>query len=226
MLRHRRLGGIILAILLPVVVWAGNLILPFTFQSGTPIRASEMNANFAAVKQAVDELDARVSGSGTGLLRSGTRLKQITLEGADGVSATGVFSFPIFWDSQLHTACLVAGFRYTHCLPAPGAGVAFSDPACSNQVGYVYDTGQNFERVAPDGGYRWYAQTLEADAGITYLELGDAAPNLVPLFNSYQQLLSDGGSISMCSTGSTGRTAPIIRMVPVTDLAPISFHVQ
>src|SRR4051812_30683206 len=46
--------GIGLALLAPVVVAAANLSIPNTFTPGTPIRSSEVNANFAAVQSAVN----------------------------------------------------------------------------------------------------------------------------------------------------------------------------
>jgi len=43
------------------VTWAGSVTLPFTFSAGTTARASEVNANFAAVKTAVDDNHARIT---------------------------------------------------------------------------------------------------------------------------------------------------------------------
>jgi hypothetical protein len=45
------------AVFVPAVA-AGALTLPYTFTSGTAIRAAEMNANFGAVKAQVDALEA------------------------------------------------------------------------------------------------------------------------------------------------------------------------
>jgi hypothetical protein len=42
-------------------VQAGSVTLPNTFQAGTRARAAEVNANFAAVKSAVDDNDARIA---------------------------------------------------------------------------------------------------------------------------------------------------------------------
>lgn len=41
--------------------WASNVTIPNTFTSGTPAVASEVNANFSAVKAAVDDNDSRLS---------------------------------------------------------------------------------------------------------------------------------------------------------------------
>jgi hypothetical protein len=40
---------------------AGSVTLPNTFTAGTPARASEVNANFSAIKSAVDDNDARIN---------------------------------------------------------------------------------------------------------------------------------------------------------------------
>jgi hypothetical protein len=47
--------------ILPVYVWAGEVTLPNTFVPGERARADEMNANFAAVKDAVDDNDERIT---------------------------------------------------------------------------------------------------------------------------------------------------------------------
>lgn len=44
-----------------VVAWAGSVTLPFTFTPGTTAKAAEVNANFTAVKTAVDDNNARLT---------------------------------------------------------------------------------------------------------------------------------------------------------------------
>ena len=62
-LKRRRvryaLGALMIAI--PAAAIASPVTVPNTFQAGQVISASEMNANFDAVKAAVDDNDARVS---------------------------------------------------------------------------------------------------------------------------------------------------------------------
>jgi hypothetical protein len=53
--RHWRLLGILGALFVPAAALAA-VTIPFTFAPSTPIRASEVNANFAALKEAVDNL--------------------------------------------------------------------------------------------------------------------------------------------------------------------------
>jgi hypothetical protein len=56
----KRVGrwGIALAGVFVPAIAAGALTLPYTFTSGTAIRAAEVNANFAAIKAKVDALEA------------------------------------------------------------------------------------------------------------------------------------------------------------------------
>ena len=44
------------------LAWASGVTIPNTFTSGTPAKAAEVNANFSAVKTAVDDNDARITG--------------------------------------------------------------------------------------------------------------------------------------------------------------------
>ncbi len=59
-------------VVVSVVAFAANVTIPNTFTAGTPAKASEVNANFQAVKTAVDDnqsqitaLKARACGTGT-----------------------------------------------------------------------------------------------------------------------------------------------------------------
>lgn len=233
MFRRQQLAGVLFAVLLPLVVWAGNLVLPFSFQSGTPIRASEMNANFDSVKQAIDGLEGRVSSSGGGVVRSGIRLKLLTTESADGMSMPlTVSGVPVYWDSQLETICYVQWSPYsdTYCTPMSWAYSAFSDPACQNLVAAVTDTADFApESYGLDGGFRKYALINQGstDGGAPYAEIGAASGAPLQLYQSNRQFLSDGGYIDTCSAqGNLGRIAPILRNVPLADLARVTAHVR
>lgn len=233
----RRLAGILVAVLVPVVVWAGNLVLPFSFQAGSPIRASEMNANFAAVKQAVDDLDARVSGTGAGLLRSGSRLKMLTLEGPDGLSSpvAGQFSsgfFWLLWDSQLQTVCAAGLYSVAQdrCLPISSASPAYLESTCQTEVGAFPSSGIVVDSFVGDAGVKQYLTSSMADGGLVIRELGAQSAAAASVFNrnQYTTGLPDGGSVTVdeCVAGGSYRTAPIIGTVPVSMLAPISLHVR
>ncbi|MGI9302400.1 MAG: SUMF1/EgtB/PvdO family nonheme iron enzyme, partial [Gammaproteobacteria bacterium] len=54
------------ALLVPTIAGAGPVTIPNTFQSNTPAVAAEVNGNFGAVKDAVDDNDARITGLETG----------------------------------------------------------------------------------------------------------------------------------------------------------------
>jgi len=53
------MAGVLAA--LSATLIAGSVTLPYTFTSGTPARASEVNGNFSAVKTAVDDNAARIT---------------------------------------------------------------------------------------------------------------------------------------------------------------------
>lgn len=49
-----------LALLLVSVVFAGSVAVPHTFTAGTPVVAADMNANFEAVRDAINDNDSRI----------------------------------------------------------------------------------------------------------------------------------------------------------------------
>ncbi len=63
----KRLIILLVIALVPMIfagssTWAGSVTIPNTFVAGTTARASEVNANFTAVKTAVDDNDAKTPG--------------------------------------------------------------------------------------------------------------------------------------------------------------------
>lgn len=237
----KKLRGIVMLLAVPAVVWAGNLVLPFTFSPGTPIRASEMNANFTALKGAVDDLDSRLSAAGVGVYKSGSRLKLMAIESNDGfagpsasltiISGTG----ELFWDDELKTACLrldssaYSSFR-GRCVPPRlfGTGSAFTDSACQSRVATPAIDDAVF---APEGETpRSYGAYFYADGGVVLFENGEPSTTVQPIFvqNSNSSGLPDGGYqvVTTCDPGGTERTAPIIRTFDVSELAPLTLKVR
>jgi len=88
-LRKRRgIVGLPVLLSVPLVVVAGTVPVPNRFANGTPADANQMNANFDALKTAVDDNDSRII-----TLQSTTALKgdpgpqgPIGLTGADGAA--------------------------------------------------------------------------------------------------------------------------------------------
>jgi hypothetical protein len=121
-----RLWSIGLGVLVPVVVLASNLTLPYSFTPGTPIHASEVNANFAAVQAAVNsKLDADA-----GVFRSGSRLVSFGFASTDGLR------YPVssFFDTVLGAYCGpgIATDSTLRCLPAATYAFSFfSDATCT-----------------------------------------------------------------------------------------------
>lgn len=77
------------AILLAGGARAGSVTIPNTFTSGTPAKASEVNANFSAVETAVDDNDARITDQETnkqnrvtGTCSAGTSIRSLNADGS------------------------------------------------------------------------------------------------------------------------------------------------
>ncbi len=57
----RRLGMLVVFTIMSPSLQAGSIAIPNSFSSGTPAVAAEVNANFSAVKTAVDDNDSRIA---------------------------------------------------------------------------------------------------------------------------------------------------------------------
>lgn len=53
-------AGLATTLLLPLVVWGADVMLPFTFSAGGRVRAAELNANFEALRTEVNRLNREV----------------------------------------------------------------------------------------------------------------------------------------------------------------------
>lgn len=156
------------ALLVPFAVWGSDVTLPFTFQSGTPIRASEMNDNFSAVKTAVAAL---------GAVRSGTRLKSVAYVSADG------FSSPVgIWDDQLKTSCSVTGSQ-RYCVPQ-SVSALFTSSACTpaSEVGVVLMNSAPFGLASSDAGTKFYFVRGFIDGGYELKPVLNPQPSTQPLY--------------------------------------------
>lgn len=124
--------GIALGVLVPLIIWAGDLVLPHTFSAGGAIRADEMNANFAAVR-------AHASRA----FMSGTRLKALGIKSADGTSVPiGPYAGAYFWDAQLQTLCAPSNSSPPFkCLPPTARLVVYLDAACTQPAVRAADYG-------------------------------------------------------------------------------------
>ena len=58
----RQVVGLLTVVFLGITAFAYAVNITYTFSSGSPIRASEMNQNFTAVKNAIDALEAKDAG--------------------------------------------------------------------------------------------------------------------------------------------------------------------
>lgn len=232
MTKHRGVAGVVLALLVPLAVWAGNLVLPFTFHAGDVIRASEVNANFTAVKDSVDDLDARLSSASGGSAHSGSRLKLLVLESDDG-AAVPYSGSSYYWDSQLQTMCLLltaSSSAYVQpaegfpCVPygvgttSSSSQVVYTDPTCLTKA--VIGGGSTVDLSAffgLDGGLR-YASTVWSDGGLDVYRLGPNSAAPEPVYG----LRPDGG----CAVAGNSVLAPITATLSAADLAHLKFRVR
>jgi hypothetical protein len=60
-------AGLLSLAVVATVAFGSNVTLPFTFTAGTTARAADVNANFTAVKTAVDDNNARITALQTSL---------------------------------------------------------------------------------------------------------------------------------------------------------------
>jgi hypothetical protein len=101
---------------LPIRVSAGTVSLPYTFQNGNVADADQVNANFAAVKSAVDGNAAQITALAAGAT--------ITVPGT--TTCPGGFS-PLysgqvyFWYSQADHGALAADARCWQAAPTPAS---------------------------------------------------------------------------------------------------------
>lgn len=78
-------------------VLAGPLTIPHEFESGTPARASEVNANFDAVKAEVDDNSSRIDSKQnrvTGLCAPGGAIRSIAEDGSVECQSSAVATVP------------------------------------------------------------------------------------------------------------------------------------
>lgn len=214
MSRRSMWPGILVSLLVPAVIFAGNAVLPFTFTSGSPIRASEMNANFESLRAAIN------------LGNSGTRLKQLAWRFSDGArfNLTGLDA--MFWDSQMKVQCRPTSVtvRSGRCLPNDQLEW-FADPSCVQ------------EAATPSGGIVAILNESQ-DAGLSYelarSMLDGGVYRLGPiqrgqLYQRTSYLLSDGGVTSSCGAkpgGASQSYQPATVPVPITDFVEFEWGVE
>ncbi len=123
--------SITLAVLVPFAVAASSLTIPNVFTPNTPIKAAEVNENFAAVQSALNsKLDAAAAS-----VSSGTRLKIVGHRTADGLALPAA-NGPLF-DSSLGVYCSprTASDGLERCLPNSSTFATYSsDPGCTQPI--------------------------------------------------------------------------------------------
>jgi hypothetical protein len=143
----KTLLGVATGVLVPLTLYAADAALPYVFTPGTPIRADQVNANFAALRDAVNgKADRSELAAGE---RPGTRLKpvRLSLSSEDGMrvhlptGAAGEGGEEVFWDAALGIYCVpypVDPERPTEltCVPAAQSSLdeVYIDAACTQRA--------------------------------------------------------------------------------------------
>lgn len=217
MSRRSMWPGILVSLLVPAVIFAGNAVLPFTFTSGSPIRASEMNANFEALRAAIN------------LGNSGTRLKSPKWRSADGAQVPLTGFQTGWWDAQLKFECTpffsVNGGRYGgRCLPNLTLE-HFTDPNCVQGATRTYGMVFEILNFTQDAGLS--NNFARADDGGVY-RLGPVQSG--QLYSRSYLGLPDGGVSVSCDPANFGGSSPSFHSatvpVPITDFAEIQWVVE
>lgn len=184
--------GIALGVLVPLVIWAGDLVVPHTFTAGGPIRADEMNANFEAVRAAVNTKADRVD-AGTA-----ARLKVVQFRSTDGTTlpSSGVPPFA-YYDSQLSVYCSpeLVGAK-VRCLPrdvlsgpfaamsgAVELGNTYLDSSCTQPVAWVRDRSTPVNLAAVDPKFI-IMRGSSADGGMVFNRVGGSVGLASTLYES------------------------------------------
>jgi hypothetical protein len=150
--------------LVPASILAANATLPHSFSAGTPIRAEEVNANFASLRDAVNT-KADAASQAPVALTSGQRLKLMGFSSPDGLRVPMISNDGqlLVYDTNLAMYCepglvktspatqeyLCVPISYSTALLTPSGPVAhgpdsppdyfFADASCTQPL-YLYDT--------------------------------------------------------------------------------------
>lgn len=127
-------------VLLTGPAWAGSVTIPNTFTSGTKAMAADVNANFSAVKSAVDDNDTRIS-TNTNKINSNT---SAISNGIAGANFTGMSTSAVSIASTSNGGTIVLPIT----LSVPSSGVVIV-----NASGYfIFNSGQAVGRCSVTTG--------------------------------------------------------------------------
>jgi hypothetical protein len=168
-------------LLVTLTAQAGDLSIPHTFQSGTPALANEVNANFSAVEDAVDDNDQRITGVESALDDADQQLSALE-SGVD--------------DLELRVSGLedaVAALQHANVVTVAAAGGDFTSVAAAlASISDSSDSNRYLVRVMP--GVYTETQLVEVKE---YVHLQGSGPNATVI-------------ISARSDGSPGNSAATV----------------
>ncbi len=197
----------------PVSIYTANATLPHTFSSGTPIRAEEVNANFTALRDAVNTKSDIVQNGAV----SGQRLKLVGMTSSDGARFVSEdYTQNLLYDVALSMYCspndVLTSATTTEflCLPAAysflrratddngsgGGPYVFADSTCNTRF-YLVDND-----VPPAGLPPAQRYVYERDSNdiVRMYHLGQrVTSNSMTVYGNSDY---DGGSAGCVSLGS------------------------
>jgi len=166
--------------------WAGSVTVPNTFVDGNTASAGEVNANFDAVKSAVDDNDKRITSNADDININASNITANTnaislLGGAsvfvDGVRRGLLLSYPAY--DSLHFSILLAS-NYITRIKYDGTGISnhavSADLSNPNYIGTLFTssdcTGQSYAAVE-NGTFRILDPMVEFGQGLIFATSGN-----------------------------------------------------
>ena len=205
------LGAVLL--LAGAAAWSGDVTVPNTFTAGTPAVAAEVNANFAAVKSAVDDNNARITSNETnkqnrvtGTCGTGSSIRTINTDGS------------VVCEVDDNSGGTITGVTASGGLSGGGTSGAVTVKLATGSVAVSaaslqadYSSGCEFRR-GPTYFYWESTSTISYCSGVTSVSLPQGA-TLTGLSCLMYNTDTSGGTSSvylMAASATTGGSASIV----------------
>ena len=177
------------------MIWAGNLTVPNSFTKNTTISASEMNANFAAVKNEIDDNDQKINANLSSIQSNANKLSALDAKVSgspncpEGMTQVGAICVDIYEASVVDK-----NGNPTNATQAASDGCETTGKGCKDVI-----VAQSVKDADPAVNFNWFQANLAcANAGkrlLTNAEWQAAASGTFDPGND-----NDGNANSMCNT--------------------------
>lgn len=168
--RNAVLTGLVVATLVGTIALGANVTLPFAFSAGTTAKASEVNANFAAVKSAVDDGQSQISSLGVRVAAIESRGCQTATTRVGGVCAELTYRSAAFFIDAALTCVAAGGDLCPQSVLAAVCRDSGTFPSFGGSFGNKEEWAQgNPIYKEPQGGAKvYYVPTISLDSGLCY----------------------------------------------------------